>query len=101
MVKISASVEITNADDVRVHARQGGGFHLVVGPAGGETAMFSFPNVATAEALAAVMTTAAITHGRFGDALAVVADALSSKPKAPRLSLVTSEPDQPPPPRAA
>lgn len=101
MVKISASIEITNADDIRVHARQGGGFHLVIGPTGGETVMLSFPQVSTAEAVAAVLTTSAIAHGRFGDALAVVASALGSKPSKPRLSLVTGEPDQPEPPRAA
>ena len=103
-MRISASIEITSVDDIRVHARPGGGFHVVIGPAGGETVMLSFPRVATAEALAAVLTLAGVTHGFMGDALAAVADVLGQPAqraaKGTHLALVPTDPDQPPP-RAA
>ena len=70
MAHISASIEITNADDLRVMPRSGGGFHLLIGPLGGDRLILSFPDVTTAEALAVVLCTSAVTHGPLGAAVA-------------------------------
>lgn len=70
MAHISASIEITNDDDLSVMPRSGGGFHLLIGPLGGDRLILSFPDVTTAEALAVVLCTSAVTHGRLGAAVA-------------------------------
>lgn len=70
MPSVSASIEITNADDLRVKPRSGGGFHLLIGSYGSDRLILSFPDVAAAEALAAVLCVSAVTHGPLGAAVA-------------------------------
>ncbi|PZR36460.1 hypothetical protein [Caulobacter segnis] len=94
MPSVSASIEITNADDMRVMPRQGGGFHLLIGPLGGDRLILSFPDVTTAEALAVVLCTSTVTHGRLGAAVAATApDASNVVP----LTRPTPRPDFTPP----
>lgn len=97
MPRVSASIEITNADDLRVKPRAGGGFHLLIGPLGGDRLILSFPDVTTAEAIAAVLCTSAVTHGPLGAAIA------ATQPDTSNVVTLTrpTRPSDFPPPSAA
>lgn len=74
MPKVQANIDIAIGDDMRVRPRQGGGFHVLIGPPGDHVAMLSFSDVAQAEALAFVLTTSVITHGGLGAAVAATSN---------------------------
>lgn len=101
MPNVRTSIDIKAGDELRVRPRRGGGFHVLIGSLGAAEVMISFETCAKAEAVAALLTTAAITHGDLAAAVASIVDTLADpRPRAgskPRLSLVTSDHDQPPP----
>lgn len=72
------NLDITLTDDLRVVPRIGGGFAVLIGPTG-RSHSISF-STAAAEAFAATLTLAAVTHGSFGEALAATERAASSSP---------------------
>ena len=104
MPNVRTSIDIKAGDELRVRPRRGGGFHVLIGSLGSAEVMISFETCAKAEAVAALLTTAAITHGDLAAAVGALVNALADpRPRAaskPRLSLVQPDPDQPPP-RAA
>lgn len=69
MPRNSVQIEVGLHDQLRIRARIGGGFHLLIGD-GEERAILSFPHVGKAEEVAAVICTSAIAHGPLGDAVA-------------------------------
>lgn len=105
MPNVRTTIDIKATDEMRVRPRMGGGFHVLIGSLAGADVMISFETCAKAEAVAALLTTAAITHGDLGAAVASVVNALTDpsprKPKGPRLALVQTDPTDNPPPAAA
>lgn len=83
MPRNSVQIEVGLTDQIRIRARIGGGFHVLIGD-GEERAILSFPHVGKAEEVAAVICTSAVAHGPLGDALAASDPASNVKPFTPR-----------------
>lgn len=91
MPRVSTQVEVASTDNLRVRPRPGGGFHLLIGD-GEDRAILSFAKVETAEAMAAVLCTSAITHGPLGTAVAETAPERSNVARFPLRTVPTDTP---------